>query len=345
MMKVAELQKKQEILIREKSVPEPSDYEVLIKVMSVGICGSDLHYFQHGRIGKRYVEKPYVQGHECSGIVVKVGKKISELKVGDKVAVEPGVCCGKCDYCKKGKYNLCLQVKFLSTPHNDGCFSEYITHPEEFTHKIPDNLSFDIATLVEPLSVGIHTANRLGLKPDETVLISGMGPVGILMVVVAKAFGVKKIIVTDLEPFRLKTARKLGAWKTYNILKDDINLSIDIDNEINKIDTVIDTSGNAKAIELGIDLLKRGGKLAAVGFPQEDFIPINLTVMLQKEIDLCGIYRYANTYQFGIDILCKEKNIQDLITDQFSLVDIKAGYNKLLTDKSKSIKIVIHPWD
>jgi L-iditol 2-dehydrogenase len=159
-----------EISIETLPIPEINHDEVLIKVMAVGICGSDLHYYTHGRIGKYIVEKPFILGHECSGVIASVGSSVNQFKVGDRVAVEPGVTCGHCEACKEGRYNLCPDVQFLATPPVDGAFVQYIKMRQDFVFSIPDSLSFEDAALIEPFSVGIHAANRTNLQPGSTRL-------------------------------------------------------------------------------------------------------------------------------------------------------------------------------
>ncbi|MGB9682868.1 MAG: alcohol dehydrogenase catalytic domain-containing protein, partial [bacterium] len=159
-MKVAVLEKIRNVSIEEREIPKPKEDEVLVRIKSVGVCGSDIHYYNEGRIGSFVVEKPIILGHESSGEVVEVGSKVKSLKVGDRVALEPGIPCRKCNYCKTGRYNLCPDVVFMATPPVDGAFAEYVVHPEDFAFKLPDNVSYDEGALMEPLSVGIYASNR-----------------------------------------------------------------------------------------------------------------------------------------------------------------------------------------
>lgn len=342
-MTVAELQKPLDIRLSERSIPKPGQRDVLIKIMAVGICGSDLHYYEHGRIGERVVKEPFIQGHECAGVIVGVGPAVTKFKVGDRVAIEPGIHCGQCEYCKSGRYNLCPKVKFLSTPPVDGSLAQYISHPEDLVYPLPDHLSYEVASLVEPLSVGIHTAKRTGLKPGSTILISGMGPVGLMMILAAKAFGVKRIIVSDVEPLRLQMAARLGAWKTLNVLQDDIRGIVHRVTEQVGVDMVIDTSGAPKALATGIEILKRGGKLAAIGFPSTEHVPLNITLMLQKEIDFHSIYRYTNTYPLGLEILASEPDAETIITNRYPLTNVHEAFEKLRKDKRNTVKVIVHP--
>lgn len=342
-MKAAILKNPLEIEIEEIPIPKPGNNEVLIKVMAVGICGSDLHYYEYGRIGRRVVEEPLIQGHECAGIIVEVGVNVSRFNIGDKVSIEPGISCGRCGYCRSGRYNLCSQIKFLSTPPVNGALAQYITHPEDFVFKLPNNLTFERASLVEPLSVGIHTARRTRMEPGSTILVSGMGPVGLTMVMVAKAYGVKNIIVSDIEPFRLQTAKELGAWKTINVLEENVEKFINRVTDHEGVDMAIDTSGNHEALRSAIEVVKRGGKLAVIGFPSDETVPVNLTLMLQKEIDLISIYRYTNTFHQGLEILASESSAGLLITDRYPLIKAHEAFEKLRRNKQETLKVIIKP--
>jgi len=343
-MKAAYLQKPLEVTVENIEVPSVKGKEVLVKVMAVGICGSDVHYYAHGRIGNRFVQYPHIQGHECAGIVVAIGDEVTRFKIGDRVAVEPGVSCLSCDYCKEGRYNLCPDVQFLSTPPVKGAFVQYLKHHENFLFPIPDSLSYEIATLAEPLSVGIHAVRRGNLKPGATVLITGMGPVGLMTVVAAKAFGASEIIVSDMEPLRLQAAEQLGATTVINFTEVDTN---DVVNNITSgrgVDMVIETSGNAKALQSAINLVCRGGTIVVIGFPATEEVPLNVTKMLQNEIDLISVYRYTNTYPLAIKMLESiGKNIEHVITDRYSLEDISEAMKQAYTNRSGSLKVMVYP--
>lgn len=341
-MQAAVLSKPYHINIERRKIPKPKEDEILINVISVGVCGSDVHYYEYGRIGNRMIKKPLVQGHECAGIIKAIGNKVTTLKVGDRVVIEPGIPCRKCSYCKNGNYHLCPEVRFLSSPPVDGALSEYITHPADFAFKIPKNISFDIASLVEPTSVGIHAAEVTSIRPGNSVFIMGMGPVGLTMVLVAKAFGAKNIIVSDVEPLRLEMAERMGASMLLDALDNNIQEKVDKYNE--EIDVVIDTSGKAQALNLAVKVLKAGGKIGSIGFPSTDEISISLLRMIQKEITLYPIYRYKNTFEKGLFILSKQLELaEQLITHHFPLDEVHSAFEKARTDKSKCIKVMVHP--
>ncbi|HTG67614.1 MAG TPA: NAD(P)-dependent alcohol dehydrogenase [Candidatus Udaeobacter sp.] len=343
-MKAAVMHNTREITIEQYPVPQIGPDEVLIKVMAVGICGSDLHYYSHGRIGKYVVDKPFILGHECAGDIAAIGSNVQRFQVGDRVAVEPGVTCGRCDACKEGRYNLCPDVEFLATPPFDGAFVQYIKIREDFVFAIPDELSYEAAALVEPFSVGIHAANRTGLQPGSTVAIMGMGPVGLMAVAAAKAYGAAKIIVTDLEPLRLEAAKQMGATHIINIREQDPLEEIKRITSGKGVDVAWETAGNPKALQAALGSLRRGGKLAVVGLPAQDEIPLNVPLIADNEVDIYGIFRYANTYPKGINFLSSGiVDANKLITDKFALEQTQEAMERALNQKSECLKIIVYP--
>ncbi|EXX91651.1 alcohol dehydrogenase [Paenibacillus darwinianus] len=343
-MKAAIMHSTREIRIEELPVPQIGPDEVLIKVIAVGICGSDLHYYSHGRIGKYVVDKPFILGHECAGDVAAVGADVRRFAVGDRVAVEPGVTCGRCAACKEGRYNLCPDVEFLATPPFDGAFVQYIKIREDFVFPIPDSLSYEEAALVEPFSVGIHAAVRTKLQPGSTVAIMGMGPVGLMAVAAAKAYGASTIIATDLEPLRLEAARQMGATHIINVREQDPNEAIRTFTNGRGVDAAWETAGSPKALQSALGSLRRGGKLAVVGLPAQDETPLNVPLIADNEVDIYGIFRYANTYPKGIEFLASGiVDASRLVTDKFALEQTQEAMERALNQKSECLKIVVYP--
>lgn len=186
----------------------------------VGICGSDVHYWTHGAIGDFVVRAPMVLGHESAGIVSEVGEGVNTLKIGDRVAIEPGVPCRRCDYCRTGDYNLCPDMKFCATPPVDGSLARYYTHDSDFCFKLPDHVTLEEGALLEPLSVGVHACNRAGVRMGSKVLVCGAGPIGLVNLLTAKSYGASKVIVTDLDTNRLQKAKEMGADYCIQVTKD-----------------------------------------------------------------------------------------------------------------------------
>ncbi|MBN6204719.1 NAD(P)-dependent alcohol dehydrogenase [Staphylococcus saprophyticus] len=343
-MNISLLNKPFDIEMKEVKVPKIGATDVLVKVMAVGVCGSDVHYYEHGRVGEFVVEKPLILGHECSGVVTDVGSNVTRFKVGDRVAIEPGVPCGECEYCKSGKYNLCPDVEFLATPPVDGAFSQFISHPEGFLFHIPEALSYEEATLNEPFSVGVQACKRANVQPGSTVVIMGMGPVGLMAVVAAKAFGATKIIVSDLEKIRLDEALKLGATHAINIKEEDVATRI---NEITKgkgVNYAFETAGNPIALQNALVALNNGGTLAIVGLPQQENIELNIPFIANHEINIVGIFRYANTYDIGLEMLASTSaDLNTMFTDAYDLNEAKEAMEQARTNKSGSLKVMVYP--
>ncbi|MFC4306849.1 NAD(P)-dependent alcohol dehydrogenase [Cohnella boryungensis] len=344
MMKAAVMTEPRLIVTEERPVPQPDEHEALVKVMAVGVCGSDVHYFEHGKIGSAIVRYPMILGHECAGEVVAVGKAVTRLKPGDRVAIEPQTTCGRCSACKSGKYNLCPEVEFFATPPIDGAFAQYVKMREDYLFPIPDSLSYEEAALIEPFSVGIHAANRTGLKPGSSVAIMGMGPVGLLAVVAARAYGASRIYVTDLEPVRLEAAKRLGATHAINVREQDAVETIKALNGGSGVDVAWETAGNPRALQSALLSLKRGGKLAVVGLPVEAEIPLNVHFITDHEVDIYGVFRYADTYAAGIEILASGiADVRTLVTDRYSLDRTQEAMERALNNKSGSLKVIVYP--
>src|SRR5205807_9437082 len=203
--------------IEERPVPRSGPREVLIEIKAVGVCGSDVHYYEHGRIGTYVVRQPLILGHESSGVIVDVGEGVSRERIGQRVAIEPGVPDGVCRQCRIGHYNLCPNVRFFGTPPIDGAFTNYVTIPESFAYTLPDQMSDEEGALIEPLSVGLWACRKAQLQGADRLLVTGAGPVGLLAMKVALALGATQITMTDVSPQRLEMARKLGATRTVNV--------------------------------------------------------------------------------------------------------------------------------
>lgn len=343
-MNIALLNEPYDIEIKEVDVPEIGPEDVLVKVMAVGVCGSDVHYYAHGSVGEFVVKEPLILGHECSGKVVAVGAEVTNFQEGDRVAIEPGVPCGRCEHCREGKYNLCSHVVFLATPPVDGAFCQYLSHPADFLYHIPDDLTYEQATLNEPFSVGLQACKRAQVKAGSTVVIMGMGPVGLMTVLAAKSFGATRIIVSDLEEKRLEEAKELGATHTINIKDDDVLERIEAITGGKGVDYAIETAGNPTALKNSVSALKNGGTLAIVGLTQQDEVGFNAPWIANHELNIVGVFRYENTYEMGIDLLSNTtSDLDTMFTDFYDLEDTKEAMERTRTNKSGSIKVIVYP--
>lgn len=344
MMKAAVLEKPFVMDVKDVVIPEPKDNEALIKVHCIGICGSDVHYYEHGKIGRYEVKEPIILGHELAGVVVKVGKDVTEVAVGDRVAVEPGVTCGKCHYCKSGRYNLCPDVVFMATPPVDGGWAEYVCVRSDFLFKLPDEMSFEEGALLEPLSVGFHAMKRGRVGPQDRVFVTGLGPIGLLAIQAAKMFGVSEIYASDVVSYRQELAMEMGVTAVIDPMKENVHDRLEEWTNGKGIDVIIETSGNAKAISDAVKQVNRGGRIVLVGLPVTSDISIDIPHLIDSEIDVYGVFRYANTYPAAIQALSRSNlNIEKIITHRYSLTDIKEAIEVARIQKNVSIKIMIYP--
>lgn len=334
-MRVSLLRAPGDVVLAERSVPRPGSGEVLVRVASVGICGSDVHYYRHGRIGEYVVRDPLVLGHEASGTVVAVGAGVQPDRVGQRVALEPGVPCGRCRQCRAGRYNLCPDVRFFATPPIDGAFAEFVTIAADFAHPVPDHVSEDAAALVEPLSVGVWAARKGAVGAGDSVLVTGAGPVGLVTVQVAAAAGATRIVVTDLSPERLAAARRYGATETVNTAQSDLAHLAGL------IDTFVDCSGASTAVAQGLPTVRGGGRVVLVGMGADE-VTLPVALLQGRELTVTGTFRYANTYPTAIDLVATGRvELDSLVTDRFPLAEVEAALQA--AGQPGTVKAVVRP--
>ncbi|MNZ60794.1 Sorbitol dehydrogenase [compost metagenome] len=344
LMEAAVMVQPLDIEIQHIPIPVPKEDEALVKVYCIGVCGSDVHYYEHGRIGRYVVEKPIILGHELAGEVVAIGEKVANVAVGDRVAVEPGVTCGRCDYCKSGRYNLCPDVVFMATPPVDGAWAEYVAVRSDFLFKLPDSVSYEQGALLEPLSVGLHAMNRAKVTPADRLLVTGLGPIGLLAIQAAKVFGVSEIYATDIVPFRQQLAREMGVTEVIDPMREDAKERIAELTGGKGVTVVVESSGNARAIADAVRTVRRGGRIVLVGMPAASEIPLDINAIIDAEIDMLGLFRYANTYPGAIQALSRPQlDIERVITHKYALKDAKEAVEMARTQKDTSIKIMIYP--
>ncbi len=328
--------------IRDIEMPKLRDKDVLVKLEYVGICGSDVHYLEHGKIGDFIVDGDFILGHECAGTVVELGSGVQNLKVGDKVALEPGVTCGQCEFCKTGRYNLCPDVEFLATPPYHGSMMKYIAFPENMCFKLPDNITTKEGALVEPLAVGMHAALQGGVKLGDSVVILGAGTIGLVTLLACKAYGATDITVVDVIPKRLEYAKKLGATTVINAAEADALVEVDKMTNKKGVDIVIETAGSARTISQTPYMVKNGGTIVLVGLAPQDIIEFNFAKIMAKEAQIKSVFRYRNIYPTAIKAIAQGIiNITGIVTHEFDFEDSAKAFDYVINNKQDVVKAVI----
>ena len=331
----------EKIELGEAPMPKIGPDDVLIKVQSVGVCGSDLHYYRSGAIGDFKVEFPFVLGHEAAGVVEDVGENVTTLKKGERVCMEPGVPCMKCEECLSGHYNLCKDVRFWATPPYDGVLSEYIAHPAAFTFKIPDNMSFTEGALVEPLAIGLHACNMGGVKLGQTVAIMGAGCIGLVTLLAAKAYGATRIIVGDVLDKRLDKARELGAIAV-NTKEEDFVAKVMELTEGRGADVCIDCAGFSATVDSCLSCAKPAGVVIIVGLGQDRVDGFNTSIMSTKELTVKSIFRYRNLYPTAINAIADGRiDVESIVSHRFTFDDTINAFATCHRDIRNVVKGVI----
>lgn len=341
-MKAAVMTDLMKVEIQEVEAPKPKPDEVLIKIEYVGVCGSDLHYYEHGRIGDFLVETPFILGHEAAGTVVETGSGVKDLKVGDRVALEPGKTCGKCEFCKSGKYNLCKDVIFFATPPVNGVFQEYVAHEAGLCFKLPENVSTMEGALVEPLAVGLHAASQGGATLGQTAVVTGTGCIGLCSLLSLKAMGVSKIIVVDIMEKRLQKALELGADYVINGKDEDAVERIMELTDGKGFDLGIETAGSQITASQLIKAAKKGSTIVFVGYSASGEMTLPIGMALDKELNFKTVFRYRNIYPMAIEAVSKGQiKVKDIVTNYFELDDIQNALDTCVKDKANVVKGVI----
>ncbi|KQR46840.1 sorbitol dehydrogenase [Frigoribacterium sp. Leaf164] len=320
-----------DLRIEERPTPVPATHEVLVEIHAVGICGSDVHYFEAGRIGRYVVEAPMVVGHESAGVIVGVGTDVSPERIGQTVALEPGVPCRHCEQCRLGRYNLCPFVQFFATPPVDGSIARYVVIDAEFAHVVPHGLSAEKAAMAEPVSVGVWACRKAEVTAGDRVLVTGAGPIGLLAAQVARGFGATQVTVTDVSEFRLDTARDLGftATRAGEALEGEF-------------DVLLECSGAAPALASGLEALASAGRAVLVGMGADE-ATINVPLVQGKELTLQGIFRYANTYPTALQLIASGGvDVDRVITHRFGIAETQAALT-LARREARSLKAVVDP--
>jgi len=319
------------IEIQAVAEPAPGPRDAVVQIEAVGVCGSDTAYYTVGRIGDYVVDGPIILGHECSGQVIAVGDEVTQVAVGDRVAIEPGTPCRDCRDCMAGRYHLCPDLVFFATPPYDGSLVQRMAIDERQLFRMPDSMSYEEGALCEPLSVGIWACKRAGLEPGDRVLVTGAGPVGLLAAQVARAFGASSVTVTDIADFRLDMARELG----FEVERVGEGTAADFD-------VLLECSGAPTALADALWRLRTNGRAAMVGMPKQE-VSLALSRLNVNELTIGLVNRYAHTWPTAIELISSGRvDVSSLVTHRFPL-DETADAIMLAKHVPDSVKAVIAP--
>lgn len=318
-----------DVVIEDRPIPVPGHGQVLVAVKATGICGSDIHYYEHGRIGDFMLEAPMVIGHESAGTIAAVGSGVEPSRVGQSVALEPGLPCRRCLQCRSGRYNLCPDVVFFATPPVDGSIAKYVVIDAEFAHQAPAGINLEQAALAEPVSVGVWAARKASITAGDRVLVTGAGPIGLLAAQVARAQGADGVTVTDLNEHRLSAARRMGldAVRAGEELPEDYTV-------------LLECSGAGAALDAGLRALAPAGRAVLVGMGVDE-VSVSVPLIQGRELTISGVFRYANTYPTALGLIASGVvDVEAVITHRFALEDTESALT-LAAREPDSLKAVV----
>ncbi|GAB3617729.1 NAD(P)-dependent alcohol dehydrogenase [Okibacterium endophyticum] len=331
-----------QLVLEERPLPGIGDDEVLVRVSYVGVCGSDMALFENGYIGESVVQEPMVLGHEASGIVVQVGGMVTNLRPGMRVALEPGVPCLNCEFCKEGHYNLCPEVHFwASLPVTEGAFQEYVRHRASFCHPLPDSVGLLEGALIEPLSVAFHAVRRSGIELGDRAVVLGAGCIGLLTLLTLRAAGVRDVVVVDLVDNRLDLASRLGAEVVNAGTTSDLFATLS-DRFGHGPDVVFETAGNRMTMDQSIRIVKPGGTVTFVGYTKDGRADLNVNLLIDKEVTVKTVFRYRNVYPKAIAAVAAGViPLGDVVSAIYPFEDIQQGMEHAVHNKAAVTKCVI----
>jgi D-xylulose reductase len=342
MMRALVLEKQHELKLRDIDLPmETGPGMVKIKLHTVGVCGSDVHYYTHGRIGPFIVNAPMVLGHEAAGTVVEVGAGVTHIKVGDRVCMEPGVPDPNSRASRLGMYNIDPAVTFWATPPIHGVLTPFVVHPANYTFKLPDNVSFAEGAMVEPFAVGMQAATKAKITPGDTAVVLGAGPIGTMVALAALAGGCARVIIADLAQPKLDIAAKYQGIVPVNITKAKIADEVSRLTEGWGADVVFECSGSPKAWSNIIDLPRPGGTIVVVGLPVEDVL-FDIASLSVKEITIASVFRYAHQYDRAIALMASGRvDLKPLISETFAFEDSIKAFDRAVEARPTDVKLQI----
>lgn len=337
------LEQTKQLSLREFPLTEtvgPHDVRVAIK--TVGVCGSDVHYYQHGAIGPFVVRAPMILGHEAAGVVTEVGAAVTSLRVGDRVCMEPGIPDPQSRATRLGLYNLDPAVRFWATPPVHGCLRPDVVHPAAFTFKLPDNVSFAEGAMVEPLAVGLHAANKARLRPGDVAVVLGAGPIGMVTAMAALAGGCSQVIITDVQAPKLELAATLGPITPVNVRTQNLKTVVDSLTAGWGADVVFDAVGLPQSAAQALDVLCPGGCVVLIGMPGAP-VPFDVVAAQVKEARFETIFRYAHVFPRALALMGSRKiDVRPLVTDTYAFADSIAAFDYAVAMRPTSVKVQIN---
>lgn len=331
----------EDLRIEDVPCPQPGPDQALVKMGAAGICGSDMHYFRDGQIGKFKIQEPLIPGHEASGVIASLGPNVTGLEEGQRVAINPSHPCGTCSRCREGRENLCDSMFFLGSasvfPHAQGMFREYFLISAKQCIPVSNQVSLEELALSEPLSVGLHAVNRAGNLCGKKVLISGSGTIGCMVLLAAKLDGAEQVTMVDVLEEPLAIARKVGADQTLCV-KPSALPSPEL---LNEFDVAFEVSGAASALGNCIELVRRGGTIVQVGTLPVEGVHLFANQIMVKELDIRGSMRFGNVFSRAVRLLESQKlNVQPILTGRFPIAEAAKAL-QLAFDKTVSMKVQI----
>lgn len=341
-MRALVLEEKLKLSLRDIDLPlNMGPRDVRIAIHTVGVCGSDVHYYTHGAIGPFIVKEPMVLGHEAAGTVVEVGSEVKSLKVGDRVCMEPGIPDLSSKASKLGIYNVDPSVTFWATPPVHGCLTPEVVFPEAFTYKLPDNVSFAEGAMVEPFAIGMQAATKAKIVPGDTALVIGAGPIGIMVALAALAGGCSRVYISDLVNEKLAIAGRYDGVIPVNVRETDLKAKIATETENWGVDIVFEASGSPRAYDGIFHFVRPGGTIVFVGLPVEP-ITLDIVSASAKEVKMETVFRYANVFDRALALIASGKvDLKPLITGVYDFEDSIAAFERAASANPNDVKLQI----
>ncbi len=331
-----------------REAPEPGEigpHEAAVRLKAVGICGSDLHYFAEGRIGSQVVEYPFTIGHECAGVVERVGRAVTRVAAGDRVAIDPAMPCGQCEWCRKGRENVCPRMRFLGCPGQaEGALKQVLVMPERCLFRLPESLGFDEGAVLEPAAICAYAVAQSRLAPDETVAVLGSGPMGLLTLACASASGRRQAFATDLVPERVEAARRFGADAALNRREVDVVGTILDETGGRGVDVVYECAGEQDTVDQAVQIAAPGGRVSIIGIPAGPRIELAADLVRRKELLIINVRRQNRTVERTIELAAAGAvPVGKLVTHHFPLERVGEAFELVAGYRDGVLKAIVQP--